>query len=552
MLLELSIENYALVRSLRIEFEPGFSAITGESGAGKSLLLGALGQVLGDRADIARISPEKTSSHISARFSLSDVPDGIEFLSEHGLENSDAPHECLLHRRIDINGRSRAYVNNVSVTLAVLRNLASRLVDIHAQDQHHALREARVQQQIFDEFAATPEALQRIASLWRTWQDAKAEADVLAASLAQAHDRASLLKYQVEELNALNLAEGEYEEINEQHQRLAGIEALTSETGRAIDLLAADDVGVSARLGELAALLSQMRDSHASLESAREAVLLAGDELGRAASELSRYADTLQADPAGMKALDERLSSIVDLARKHRMPPQALFEHSLELQSQLTSLDAKDDALAQAQAASEQRRADFDAAAKALSTQRTSALDAFRSRMHGYMQRLGLGDARIVVNLAAHEHEYGYERASFDYAASKSLKPTSLEKVASGGERSRLALAVALLAAEHSQLPSLVLDEADVGIGGQLTDDLGALLTRLGGSAQILMITHAPQIAALSQAHYRVIKSDDDAVSIVRLDEDERLEEISRMLGGAHLGESTLEYARTLLAGGQG
>jgi len=551
LLLELSIENYALVRSLRIEFEPGFSAITGESGAGKSLLLGALGQVLGDRADIARISPEKTSSHISARFSLSDVPDGIEFLSEHGLENSDAPHECLLHRRIDINGRSRAYVNNVSVTLAVLRNLASRLVDIHAQDQHHALREARVQQQIFDEFAATPEALQRIASLWRTWQDAKAEAEALAASLAQAHDRASLLKYQVEELNALNLAEGEYEEINEQHQRLAGIEALTSESDRAIALLAADDVGISAQLGELAALLSQMRDSHASLEAAREAVLIAGDELGRAASELSRYADTLQADPAGMKALDERLSSIVDLARKHRVSPQALFAHSLELQSQLTSLDAKDDALAQAQAVTEQRRAVFDAAAKALSTRRTSALDAFQSRMHGYMQRLGLGDARIVVNLAHHEHEYGYERAAFDYAASKSLQPTSLEKVASGGERSRLALAVALLAAEHSRLPSLVLDEADVGIGGQLTDDLAALLTRLGGSAQILMITHAPQIAALSQTHYRVIKSEDDAVSIVRLDEHGRLEEISRMLGGAHLGESTLEYARTLLAGGQ-
>ncbi len=551
MLLELSIENYALVRSLKIEFEPGFSTITGESGAGKSLLLGALGQVLGDRADIARISPEKTSSHISARFDLFDVPSGIDFLAEHGAENSDAPTECLLHRRIEVSGRSRAYINNVSVTLATLRGLASMLVDIHAQDQHHALQNPSVQQQFFDEFAAGSEALRETAALWRAWQHAKAESEALEASLAQAHDRASLLKYQAEELNTLNLSEGEYEEINERHQRLAGIETLTSQAGQSIDLLAGDDVGISARLGELAALLSQMRDSHANLESAREAVLIAGDELGRAASELSRYADTLQADPAGMKALDERLSSIVDLARKHRVSPQELFEHALELQSQLTSLDAKDDALAEAQAASGQRRADFDAAAKALSTQRTSALDAFQSRMHGYMKRLGLGDARILVTLTEHLHEHGYERASFDYAASKSLKATALDKVASGGERSRLALALALLAAEHSRLPSLVLDEADVGIGGQLTDDLGALLTRLGHSTQILMITHAPQIAALGGAHYRVIKSEDDAVSIVRLDANERLDEISRMLGGAHLGESTREYAQKLLASGQ-
>ena len=210
MLLELSIENYALVRSLRIEFGAGLSAITGESGAGKSLLLGALGQVLGGRADTARISPEKTSSHISARFDLSDVPAGTHYLAEHGLDNADASHECLLHRRIDISGRSRAYVNNVSVTLSTLRELAALLVDIHAQDQHHALRSREVQQQIFDEYAASVSQLRECASRWQAWQRAKTEAEALATKSGLGRDRTALLKYQVEELDALNLDEGEY------------------------------------------------------------------------------------------------------------------------------------------------------------------------------------------------------------------------------------------------------------------------------------------------------------------------------------------------------
>jgi len=551
LLLELSIENYALVRSLKIEFEPGFSTITGESGAGKSLLLGALGQVLGDRADIARISPEKTASHISARFDLSDVPSGIDFLTEHGAENVDAPTECLLHRRIEVSGRSRAYINNVSVTLATLRALASMLVDIHAQDQHHALRNSKVQQQFFDEFAASPEALREAAALWKAWQHAKAKTEALEASLANERERVELLKYQVEELDALNLTEGEYEEVSERHQRLSGMDALRTQAGQAIDLLAADDMGICAQLGQLSALLSQMRDGHTNLESAREAVLLADSELGRAMSDLSRYADNLQADPETLQFLDERLSSMIDLARKHRLSPDDLYAYSARLRSQLADLNAEDSALESLQAQVEQHRAAFETAAKYLSEARTSAFSQFQAKMHGYMKRLGLGDARILVTLTEHLHEYGHERASFDYAASKSLKPTALDTVASGGERSRLALALALLAAEHSRLPSLVLDEADVGIGGQLTDDLGALLTRLGRSTQILMITHAPQLAALGGAHYRVIKSEDDAVSIVRLDASERVEEISRMLGGAHLGESTREYAQKLLASGQ-
>ena len=551
MLLELSIENYALVRSLKIEFAPGLSAITGESGAGKSLLLGALGQVLGDRADTARISPEKTSSHISALFDISEVPAATDFLAAQGLEHTDAPNECLLHRRIDVSGRSRAFVNSVSVTLSTLRALASLLVDIHAQDQHHALRSPQVQQQIFDGFAVGADELRQTARLWHAWQHAKTQAEALAANLSQNSDRAALLRYQVEELDALNLQEGEYEAISEQHTRLAGIEALRSQAAQAIDLLEAEEFGISARLAHLSALLERMQDKHDHLESAREAALLSMSELGRATSDLTRYLDHLQADPEALQRLDERLATIIDLARKHRVSPETLFARGLELRSQLDGMTDGDRTLEELQAQIKAHEGAFDAAAKILSDKRKKALGEFESRLHAYMQRLGLGEARIVTRLAEQTHEFGFERAAFEYAASKSLKPTALEKVASGGERSRLALGIALLAAEHMRLPSLILDEADVGIGGNLTDEVGTLLAQLAKSAQILMITHAPQIAAVASAHYRVTKSTDDAVSIVPLDQDARLEEISRMLGGAHLADSTREYARELLASRQ-
>lgn len=294
-----------------------------------------------------------------------------------------------------------------------------------------------------------------------------------------------------------------------------------------------------------------MRDDHQSIASAREAVLLATSELSGTTSELTRYIESMQADPHTLKALDERISTIVGLARKHRVSPETLSELAARLRAELGGIEDEDGALEALRLEENEHRQSFQEAATVLSEKRASAVAEFESRLRGFMQRLGLGTARITVTVAEHEHECGFEKVAFNYAASEALKATPLEKVASGGERSRLALAVALLAAEHSRLPSLILDEADVGIGGRLSDEVGDLLASLGDCTQILMITHAPQVAALASAHYRVMKSEGDAVSIVRLGDDARLDEVSRMLGGAHLADSTREYARKLLASRQ-
>lgn len=547
MLLELSIENYALVRALRIEFGPGLSAITGESGAGKSLLLGALGQVLGDRADIARISPEKTSSQMSALFDISDTPRATDFLKEHDLENADAPNECLLHRRIDVNGRSRAYVNDVSVTLSTLRSLSSHLMDIHAQDQHHTLRAQQVQQQIFDEYAAGEEEVKQLGACWRAWQSAKSLATRLRERVESQRDRIDLLSYQVEEIERLNLHEGEYEQIVEQHDRLSSVDALRTQTGQALDLLEQEDFGLGTRLGQLNSLLERMKDSHQSLQSARDGSAVAVSELGLVTTELTRYMDSLQADPQELKRLEQRLSSIIDLARKHREQPETLFAHGRALRAQLDSMQREDGELAEAQAQVTARERTFTHAAKTLGRKRREALSRFESALHGYLRQLGLEDARVQVALSEHTHEGGFERVSFNYAPSSALKAIPIEKVASGGERSRLALAVALLAAECSRLPTLILDEADVGIGGRLSDEVGKLLSRLSLSTQILMITHAPQLAARAQCHFRVVKDENDSISVRELNAGERLDEVSRMLGGEHLADSTRDYARKLL-----
>ena len=551
MLLELSIENYALVRSLRMEFRAGLSAITGESGAGKSLLLGALGQVLGDRADIARISPERTSSQINALFDLCNAPSALQFLKTHGLENPDAPNECLLHRRIDISGRSRAYVNNLSVTLGNLRPLASQLVDIHAQDQHHALRTRRVQQQIFDEFAATPEEISEVVARWRGWQAAKAEADSLRRSIESHRNRVDLLTYQVEELDQLSLQEGEYTEIVERHNRLSGIDALRTQAGQAIDLLDHEEFGITSKLSQLSGLLEQMKDGHRSLQTVRDATALAMSELSDAVSGLRHYAETLHADPQELELLDQRLSTIVELSRKHRINPEDLQAHHITLRAELDGVEREDARLSEVEKQVCQAEQRYRQAAELLSKKRRAAQHRFEAALSDYMARLGLEGARIEVVLSEHMHELGFETLAFHYAASQSLQAVPIEKVASGGERSRLALAVALLAAQHTRLPTLVLDEADVGIGGRLSDEVGKLLSELSRSAQILMITHAPQMAARADAHFLVVKSKDDSVGITPLDDAERLDEIARMLGGEHLSESTRDYAGKLLASGR-
>ena len=551
MLLELSIENYALVRALRIEFPPGLSAITGESGAGKSLLLGALGQVLGDRADTARISPQKTSSQMSALFDLDDTPRAAEFLKHHDLENQDSPNECLLHRRIDVNGRSRAYVNGVSVTLSTLRSLSSHLVDIHAQDQHHALRTQQVQQQIFDEFAAGEDEINRLADRWRTWQSAKLRAANLREGVEAQMHRIELLGYQVEELARLDLQDGEYEQIVLQHDRLSRVDALRTQAGQALDLLEQEDFGLGTRLGQLNTLLDRMSDSHQTLGSARESAVLAASEVGIVSTELTRYMDSLQDDPQELQRLDQRLSSIIDLARKHRVTPETLVTHGKALRAELDSLKREDGELAEIEAQVSELEKAFTHAAKELGHKRRVALPGFESALRRYLRRLGLKQARIQVVLSEHMHEGGFERVTFHYAPSESLQAIELEKIASGGERSRLALAVELLAAEHSRLPSLILDEADVGIGGGLSDEVGKLLAQLSSNAQIVMITHAPQVAARAQAHFRIVKAEENSVSILRLSADQRLEEIARMLGGGHLADSTREYARKLLESAQ-
>lgn len=548
MLLELSIENYALVRALRIEFAAGLSAITGESGAGKSLLLGALGQVLGDRADIARISPEKTSSQITALFDLSNTPSATALLEAQGLENPDAPHECLLHRRIDVNGRSRAYVNNSSVTLTLLRTLATELVDIHAQDQHHALRMPGVQQQLFDEFAASSETLQQVKEAWQGWRTLLDEADTLRDRAAAHKERMELLAYQVEELDRLGLQADEYQVVAEQHNRLSKIDDLRRRAGQAIDLLEQDDFGISSKLGELSNLLRHMDDSHEALASARDASTLALSELGDAANALRRYVDDPQDDPQEVKRLDDRLAAIIDLARKHRVDPESLHAHHQDLSESLQSAVKEDAALGELEQRVAAAEKDFYQAAEVLSEHRRAAKPDFESALREHMMPLGLGEARIQVVIEEHLNERGLERVAFQFCASQSLPPVALEKVASGGERSRVALAIELLAAGHSQLPSLVLDEADVGISGRLSDEVGKLLSQLASATQILMITHAPQVAARANAHYLVLKSEDDSVQITKLDDESRLQEIARMLGGEHLKESTLDYASKLLA----
>ncbi len=542
MLKTLTVSNFALVDSLDIQFGPGLTVITGESGAGKSILLAALSLVLGERAAVDTIRPGASRAEVSAEFDLGGVDSVRDYLSDHELDDLDQPDRALIRRVLNADGRSRAFLNGTPVTLSVLRALAGGLIDIHGQDDNVRLAEPAVQRDLLDGYGVDAGLLADCRNAYLTWKNKAAELARLQARVEGDEDRSALLAYQLEELEQVAPDAGEFEEVEQTHRRLSQAQSLRDVVSQALTALEEADM-----LGQARTSLGRIDDGHPALASARETLTTIGELMDDARHDLRSFEDSLSFDPETLEALAQRLSELHDLARKHRVNPEALPGHVRALQAELEALSTDRTSLESlAEAVTELEKA-YRKLSKKLTGQRMAAAEGFCQSVSEHMQTLGIKGGALALAFHPKESEYGAEAVEYQCVTNPRYPAAPLGRIASGGERARISLAIQIVAAARNQLPSLILDEADVGVGGTTADVVGRLLRGLAEHTQVICITHAPQIAALGLEHLKVSKDSGQDTRIAELDTGERVDELARMLAGARVTDESRDYARTLL-----
>jgi len=544
MLRTLHIRDFVIVDRAEIGFGPGFTVFSGETGAGKSILIDALALALGGRADAGVLREGAARADISAVF---DPPGHVRaWLAERDIE-SDA--ELVLRRVIDAQGRSRAYVNGLPATAGQLRELGEQLVDIHGQHAHQSLLRADAQRDLLDAHGGHGELRQAVARAWKDWQALARRLEAGerdAGALAQERER---LQWQADELDRLALEPGEWEALQAEQARLAHAQALLEGASQALSLLDDEDAA-RARLGSAAQRIGQLTRHDAALQGIYDALESAHIAASEAVSDLNAYLGRVELDPERLAQVEARMGAAFDLARKYRTEPEALPALRETVQEQLARMqaDADIDTLrAQAEAA----RAAYGAAAARLSAARAKAARELGKRVTEAMQTLSMAGGRFQVALeAAPPTAHGAEQIEFQVAGHAGTTPRPLAKVASGGELARISLALSVIASRAARVPTLIFDEVDSGVGGAVAEVVGRLLRELGQRHQVLCVTHLPQVAACGNAHYQVAK--EDAKGAVRsrigaLDEAGRVEEIARMLGGIRITDTTRRHAREML-----
>ena len=547
MLRRLFIRDYVIVDQLELEFAAGFVALTGETGAGKSILVDALSLALGERADAAsvRIGCEKTE--ISAEFS---VPAGSPLASWLRVNDFDEDN-CLLRRVIEASGRSRGYINGVPATLTQLREVADFLADIHGQHAHHSLLRSDAQRQLLDGLAGQRPLAGEVAALHAAWRKAK-EARLAAEKNAEANIRErEMLAWQAKEVAALGFDAGGWAETTREHKRLAHAASLQAGVEETLEGLSEGEMAAMWQVERMGARLRQLIDYDPSLNGALETIEGAQIQLQEAAHVLRHYRDRLEIDPARLAEIESRIQAVHDAARKYRVPPEELPQLLAGWGARLIELETLQDAAALAEREAQAQR-DYSARAEVLSKGRKKAAAALAKAVTEAMQQLAMPGGRFeaVLEKIPEGAAYGLENVEFRVSAHPGQPTGVMAKVASGGELSRIGLAIQVIASAAGNVPTLVFDEVDVGIGGGVAEIVGRLLKQLGGERQVLCVTHLPQVAAQADRQWTVAKEGAGKGVVSRvtpLDREGRIEEIARMLGGVQITPTTRKHAAEML-----
>jgi DNA repair protein RecN (Recombination protein N) len=552
MLAQLAVRDFAIVERLDLELGSGMTVLTGETGAGKSILIDALGLTLGERASAKVVRGGADRAEVVAVFELAPESDAARLLVAQDLASDD---ECILRRTIGTDGRSRAYVNGRPVPLQVLRELGDMLVDIHGQHAHQSLLKPAAQRRILDEYAHHDEALAQLAALYKSWQDTRKAIESLAGGPKDREQRLDYLRYQLRELEALDMRPGELEALDEEHRRLAHANELLASCAHAVEDVDGDgDMALTARLATVSNALDEMAAIDRSVETIRELLEGAAIQLKEAAAELRHYQDAIDVDPERLQTLDARLAAIHDSARKHRVDAAELPDLREALHDEIVELDGAGERLAGLRAeldATQQAHAD---AARSLHESRRRAGRKLAAAITSNMRSLGMPQGRMQIDVKADfdapPSRQGADTVTFQVAVNPGQAPQSLANVASGGELSRISLAIQVIATEGSGVPTLIFDEVDAGIGGRVAEIVGRELRRLAGNRQVLCVTHLPQVASLAHQHMQVQKHSERRkthTDLRNLSGEGRVEEIARMLGGVDITDQAIAHARQML-----
>ena len=552
MLTQIRVRNYAVIDEIELELGPGMTVLSGETGAGKSILVDALGLVLGDRADASAVRAGAERAEITAIFELTDVPTARDWLAERDL---DGGNECVLRRIIGREGRSRAYVNGSPAPLQTLRQLGEHLVEIHGQHEHQTLTHRSVQREILDIHGKLGPALTRLSQAYDDWRALDERLTTLRDERAHREERIDLIRYQLRELESLALDDGEAEALDQEHARLANTGRLAEGSNEALELIYDDENGsAQQRIGRARETLARLAETDPALAPLARQLEEAEIQVNDAAEELRRYQTGLEADPARLEFVDGRIGSIRELARKHQIAPAELPGRLIALRDELSSIENAAQALDTLATELEAAAGEYRSLALDLGRARTAAAGSLGDAIAAMMRQLGMPGGHFEVRVSTDEDgdftRHGLDRIEFAVTTNPGQPAAALARVASGGELSRIALAVQVVATGGGGPPCLVFDEIDSGVGGGVAEIVGRRLRELGEARQVLCVTHLPQVASQGHGHVRVAKLTDGKTTrttLTPLNEDETVEELARMLGGVEITATSRDHAREML-----
>jgi DNA repair protein RecN (Recombination protein N) len=551
MLTHILVKDLAIVSSLELECASGMTALTGETGAGKSIMIDALGLALGDKADAAMIRAGCERAEIVAGFDLAAVPGARAWLAEQDL---DEDGDCLVRRLIVRDGRSRAYVNGRPATGSQLHDLGDLLVDIHGQHAHQSLLRANAQRDLLDAYGGHAVLAASVAAAFREYRGLDQQLGALESARQERAERLDLLRFQVEELAELGLSAAQIEGLDQEQRRLSHLGRLQETATRLLEVLSEAEPSLCDQLRSAGSDLADLAAIDPALVEPRDLLDTAAIHAGEAAASLRHYLDGLEIDPAALEAVETRIARIHDLARKFRVLPVELPDALTARQAELETLEQADLRLGDLRESRDAALHAFLDQARALGDARAEAAERLNRTVTEAMQQLGMAGGRFAVEIEALPPERagmgGLERIAFLVSANPGQPLQPLAKVASGGELSRISLGIQVATAECGSVPTLVFDEVDVGIGGGIAEIVGRLLRRLGDSRQVLCVTHLPQVAAQAHQQLRVRKETLDGQTYTRietLDPDARVDEIARMLGGTKITARTRDHACEML-----
>ena len=551
MLRSLQIRNFAIIDEIDITFNDDMTVLTGETGAGKSILIDALSLVLGERGSSNLIRNKEKRAEYTAEFEITNNSHALNWLIEKSLDNEN---ECILRRTISPDGKSRSFINGNTVNLQSLKSLGDLLVDIHGQHFHQSLCKKNVQRDLLDHFGGLSVTKNKIKRIFNEWKELSDQLSKMIEGNTNKEDRIDLLSFQLKELDELALISGEYDSLNSEFKKISNIEKINKGINSLIDCLQSNEItNVEQMLNDSIKNIDTLATFDNSLEETKNLLSEAEINVSEAIGNLSRYGESIDYDNQKSREIEERINTIISLSRKHRVDPDELIDTKIQIEKELNELNNSQTSIDEAERHLSDLRKKYDDLASELTKKRSDSAKKLSGLVADSMNELGMtgGIFEVEITPSNNISQHGNDDITFHISANPGQKPQPLSNIASGGELSRMSLAIQVITSNGTNIPTMIFDEVDSGIGGAIAEVVGNKLKDLGQNKQVLCVTHLAQVASKGKSHIRINKLTDNKKTKIyacKLNADERIEEIARMIGGIELTEKTREYAKEMLA----